>query len=209
MPIFVIANVAAFQPWDWDNHKILVYWFLGVAIVVAALLVHVWRERRSVAVRALVALAVATMVLSPLLENLDQLEGHMRFRMLSAEQQLLAERIRDATAPDALVVTGMQSHDPVMMLSGRQVYMGYWGQLWVSGIPYEARQAEVTEIYRLSTTGESVIAREGIDYVVVGPDERRTDGLAADEAAFAARFPVATATDQTRVYDVRSLSGGP
>jgi hypothetical protein len=206
MPIFVIANVAAFQPWDWDNHKILVYWFLGLAVVVAASLIHVWRTRRSVAVRFLVALAVASMVLSPLLENLDQLEGHMRYRMLSAEQELLAARVREIAAPDDLVVTGMQSHDPVMMLSGRQVYMGYWGQLWVSGIPYEARQAEVGEIYRLTSAGEEVIAREGIDFVVIGPDERRSDGLAADEAAFAERFAVATETDLYRVYDVRSLA---
>jgi hypothetical protein len=193
MPIFVIANVAAFQPWDWDNHKILVYWFLGLTIVVGALLARLWRSHRSVAVRTLVVLAIGSMVLSPLLENLDQLEGHMRFRMLSAEQELLAARV-------------MQSHDPVMMLSGRQVYMGYWGQLWVSGIPYEARQAEVREIYQLSPAGEDVIRREGVDFVVIGPDERRVDGLAADEAAYAARFEVATETDQYRVYDVRPLA---
>jgi hypothetical protein len=206
MPIFVIANVAAFQPWDWDNHKILVYWFLGLALVVAALLVRTWRSVRSVAVRSLVAIAVGSMVLSPMLEHLDQLEGHMRYRMLSAEQELLAARVREVAAPDDLIVSGMQSHDPVMMLSGRQVYMGYWGQLWVSGIPYEARQAEVREIYRLSPTGEAVIRREGIDFVVIGPAERSSDGLAADEAAYAERVPVAAETEQYRVYDVRPLA---
>ena len=205
MPIFVVANVAAFQPWVWDNHKILVYWFLAVAIVVGALLVRIWRRYRSVAVRFLVVLAVLSMTLSPLLENLDQLEGHMRYRMITAEQVELAERLRDATAPDALVVTGMQSHDPVMMLSGRQVLMGYWGQLWVSGIPYQERQRQVGEIYRLSAEGESLIRQFGVDYVVIGPDERAS--LGADEAAYAARFPVVVATDQWRVYDVRSVTG--
>ena len=28
--LFVAANLAVFQPWDWDNHKLLVYWFLAV-----------------------------------------------------------------------------------------------------------------------------------------------------------------------------------
>jgi hypothetical protein len=204
MVIFVAANVAAFQPWDWDNHKILVYWFLGLSIVVAALLVRVWQRHRMVAVRFLAATAVATMVLAPVLENLDQLEGHMRYRMVDAEQVDLAEQLRDATRPDDLVVTGMQSHDAVAMLSGRQLLMGYWGQLWVSGIPYEERQRQVGEIYKLSPEGEAVIREFGVDYVVIGPDERTT--LGADETAFAARFPVAVETDQYRVYDVRSLT---
>ncbi|HYM85092.1 MAG TPA: hypothetical protein VEY67_13185, partial [Candidatus Dormibacteraeota bacterium] len=34
MPIFAIVNVAVFQPWDWDDHKLLIYWFLGAAILV-------------------------------------------------------------------------------------------------------------------------------------------------------------------------------
>jgi len=101
-------------------------------------------------------------------------------------------------------VAGMQSHDPVMMLSGRQVLMGYWGQLWVSGIPYQERQRQVGEIYKLSPEGESFIREHGVDYVVIGPDERTT--LGANEAAYAARFPVVVATAQWRVYDVRSLT---
>ncbi len=206
MPIFVIANLAVFQPWDWDNHKILVYWFLGIAAVVAALVVRVWRERSSVAVRFLLVVAVASMTLSPLLENLDQAQGHMRFRMITAEQEAIAEQLRDVSQPGDLVVTGMESHDPIMMLSGRQVLMGYWGQLWVSGIPYEQRQAEVLEIYKLTPESDRLMQQYGVDYVVIGPDERDPNQVGADEAAWAARFPVATSTDQWRVYDVRSLS---
>ena len=205
MVIFVVANLAVFQPWDWDNHKILVYWFLGLddrgrcparprlATAIAGSPCASWSPWRS-----------PRWSLSPLLENLDQLEGHMRYRMLEAEQVEMAERLRDATEPDALVVAGMQSHDPVMMLSGRQVLMGYWGQLWVSGIPYEERQREVGEIYKLSAEGDSLIREYGVDYVVIGPDERAS--LGANEDAYAARFPVAVATDRWRVYDVRSLT---
>ncbi len=214
MAIFVIADVAVFQPWDWDNHKILVYWFLGVAIVVAALLVRAWRwagdgmgrwTARSTALRGLLALAMLSMVLGPVLENLDQLEGHMDYGMISAEQIQVADKVRAVSAPHDLVVTGMQSHDAVMMLSGRQVLMGYWGQLWVSGIPYQQRQAEVGEIYRLTPTGLALIRQYKVAFVVVGPDERQS--LGAVDAAWAARFRVAARTAQWRIYDVRGLSG--
>jgi hypothetical protein len=206
MPIFVISNLAAFQPWDWDNHKILVYWFLGATIVVGALLVRVWRERRSLAVRFLVVVAVVSMTLSPLLENLDQLQGHMRFRMLTAEERELAAKVREVSGPDDLIVTAMQSHDPVMMLSGRQILMGYWGQLWVSGIPYQQRELDVREIYALTPAGEDLIRSYGVDFVVVPPANARPAGVVIDDAAWAARFPLATSTDQWRVYDVRAVT---
>jgi len=208
MPIFVIANVAVFQPWDWDNHKILVYWFLGVTVIVAALVVRVWRRHRSLAVRFLLVLAVGSMTLSPILENLDQLEGHMRYRMIDAEQEQVAADVRAVSGPHDLIVTGMQANDPVMMLSGRQVLMGYWGQLWVSGIPYAERQAEIGQIYKLTPEGEALIRGYGVDFVVIGPQELDPNGLAADQAAYAARFPVAARTEHYTVYDVRSLSAG-
>ncbi len=62
-------------------------------------------------------------------------EGNGRYRMISTEGLEVAAAIREATEPDALIVSGMQSHDPVMMLSGRQLLMGYWGQLWVRASP--------------------------------------------------------------------------
>lgn len=200
--IFVAGNVLVFQPWDWDNHKILTVWFLSVAVLVAALLVWAWRRWRAPLVRAALGLVVASLVASPILEHLHMLEGHTRYRMLTTEQLALAEAVRAATPPRTLVVTGMQPHDPVMMLAGRRLLMGYWGQLWVSGIPYEVRQAEVATIYAGGPAAEELIARYGVGAVVIGPDERSS--LAANEAWFAARYPVVAQTDGWRVYGTGS-----
>jgi hypothetical protein len=206
MPIFLVANTFAFQPWNWDNHKILIYWFLALTILVAALLVRLWRSSPSATVRLLLVGAVVTMTLGPALENLDQLEGHGRYRMLSTEQLQIAAEIRDATDPKALLVGGMQAQDPLMELTGRRLLMGYWGQLWVSGIPYQRRQAEVGTIYAMGPGADALLRSYQVDYVVIGPDERST--LQANEAAYADRFPVAAATENYRVYDVRSLRTG-
>jgi hypothetical protein len=206
MPIFVVANTFAFQPWDWDNHKILIYWFLAVTILVAALLVRAWRSSRSAAVRLLLVGVVVTMTLGPALENLDQLEGHGQYRMLTTEQLQLAAEIRDVTDPKALLVGGMQPQDPLMELTGRRLLMGYWGQLWVSGIAYQQRQADVGTIYTMGPGAVDLLRTYKVDYVVIGPDERST--LNANEAAYADRFPVAARTENYRVYDVRSLHTG-
>lgn len=196
--IFVAGNVFVFQPWDWDNHKILTVWFLSVAILVAGAMVWAWRRWRQPLVRFGLGLVVASLVASPLLEHLHMLEGHTRYRMLTSEQLALADAVREATPPRTLVVTGMQSHDPIMMLAGRRLLMGYWGQLWVSGIPYETRQAEVATIYAGGPAAEALIDRYGVGAVVVGPDERVS--LRANEAWFAARYPVIAEVGAWRVH---------
>ena len=40
---FVICNVAKISPWVWDNIKVLFYWYVASAPVVALLLARLWR----------------------------------------------------------------------------------------------------------------------------------------------------------------------
>ena len=201
MFLFVAANVAIFQPWDWDNHKLLVYWFLAVAIVVAALLARVWRQRPDLGARVLVVGVVLSMTASGLLEDIGTLLGQSRYRMLEPDQVQLAEEVRAKTDPDDLFVIGMQNHDPVAMLTGRRIFMGDDNWLWTEGIHYEERREEVRRIYRAESGTEALLAERGIDFVVIGPNER--DALQADEAAFRSRYPVLVSAGEWTVYDVR------
>jgi hypothetical protein len=206
--IFLVVNLVVFQPWDWDNHKILVYWLVAAAISSGAVIDRLWRGRGAATVRRLAALAlVVAIVAGPALENLDMLEGHGRYRMLDADQLALADAIRRETPPRALFVTGMEDHDPVSMLTGRRLLMGYWGQLWVSGIPFATRQADVLAIYHGGPDVPELIARYGVDYVVIGPGEL-APAVGADLAAFEARYRIAFQVGPYLVFDVRRPAGG-
>src|SRR6185503_669945 len=61
MPAFVLANLFLFQPWDWDNTKILTLWFFAIAMLAAAVLVELWQTWRTPLVRLAVAVAIATL----------------------------------------------------------------------------------------------------------------------------------------------------
>jgi hypothetical protein len=200
LAIFVVANVVVLQPWDWDNHKILVYFFLAAILIVTPLLMAAWRTRRLL-LRGLVIAAIVSFTLSGILEDVGQLLGQSRYRMLDGAQLDLAALVREKTDPRAVFVTGMQNHDPVAMLSGRRILVGFRDWLWTEGIPYEDRQAQVRAIYRFEPGTEDLLRSYGIDYVVIGPDERTN--LGAAEEAFRQRYPVAFETDGFRVYDVR------
>ena len=201
MSLFVVVNILVFQPWDWDDHKLLVYWFLMVVLVSSAALARLWQARPRWVTRALVVIMVATMTLSGALEDLSTVLGQSTYQMLQRDQLTLAAEVRRRTEPDALFISGMQNHDPIAMLTGRRIYVGYPNWLWTEGIPYEARTEEAKSIYRAEPGSESLMARLGIDYVVIGPHER-TD-LHANEAAFQARYPVLVTVGEWTVYDVR------
>jgi hypothetical protein len=200
--IWLLANVVAFAPWDWDNHKVLVYWFLAVAIATAATIVWFWSRWRNVFGRAALAVLLATMVASGVLEDVTQALGESTYSMLDAEQVELGELVAARTPPKAVFLTGMANHDPVQMIAGRTLYVGYANWLWAEGVPYVPRQTAALEILGWDSRAAALLAASPIDFVVIGPHERTQ--LRADEDAFRARFPIAVQTANYRVYDVRS-----
>jgi hypothetical protein len=126
--------------------------------------------------------------------------------MLDNQQLALAAEVRDVTPPDALFVVGMENHDPVAMLTGRRIFVGYANWLWTEGVPYTDREAIVMRMYADLGAAGPLFAQYGIDFIVVGPHERKD--LGADEAALRTTYPVVAQTADYAVYDVRGARAG-
>jgi hypothetical protein len=201
MPVFVIANVVVFQPWPWDNTKVLLYWFAAVCIFVAALLVRTLRKYRDPVVWLMVSIAVVTMVLSGVLENVQQATGKTQFRLLEADELRLAALVRESTSPHAVFLIGLHHNHPVSMLTGRTVVMGYPGWIWTHGMNYGPRESDVRAMLAFDPNTLQLLQRYGVDYVAIGPIER--DQLKANAEAYRSRFPRVIATDTYEVFDVR------
>jgi hypothetical protein len=202
MPTFVLCNLIAFRPWDWDNTKMLFYWFLAVCILIAALIVRAWREQGTLLVRTLIVGAVATMIATGVLMNVQQLLGKDRYQLLSTEEVRLAAEVRAKTEPRATFAVGTQHNHPVPVLAGRQVLMSYTGWLFAFGIEYGERERDLRAIYALAPDAQSLIDKYGIDYVVIGPGER--SDFRPNITQFRARYGQPfIATGQYEVYRVR------
>jgi uncharacterized membrane protein len=206
MVIFAVLNLVVFQPWDWDNHKGLVYWYLAGCFFVAAFLVATWQQSRAPAMRAVVVGVVAALLLSGTLENVHQMLGRDRYMILSAEEIELARRVREATAPRALFVTGLQNAHPVSTMAGRRVVMGYPGWLWTEGIDYAQRERDVRAIYAFAPNAPQLLSTYGVDYVVIGPVER--EQLKANVDAFRRQYTRVLGTEHYDVFDVRTVDTG-
>jgi uncharacterized membrane protein len=204
-PLFVISNLFIFQPWDWDNTKVLFWWYLASCFLVAALLVRLWDLGPRLLVRPALAVLVLSMIGSGLIENVDQARGKQRNVLLTTEEIEFARRVRESTDPHALFVTGFKHNHPVSVLAGRRVLMGYTGWLWSQGIDFTVREREVRSIMKLAPDAEALLARYGVAYVAVGPDER--EHLAADPDAWRQRYPSVLRTANYELFSVAPSRG--
>jgi hypothetical protein len=199
MPVFLIANVVAFQPWDWDNTKILAYWFLACCILVAALVSRLW-DGKGLPARAAIAAAIGTMVLSGLLENLSQALGRDRHRILTTEELRLADSTRARTPPRAVLAVGLRHNHPITLLTGRRVVLGFPGWMWSQALPYQERERALSAIFALTEDAPRLLQKYGVDYVVIGPDER--ERFEADLEGYRARFPTLLRTENYEIFAV-------
>ena len=193
---FIIPNALKMAPWIWDNIKVLYYWWLASAPLVALLLARLWEEgglKRVAAVFmfaiviAAGALDVASIMFRPTNHQVFD-RGGIQF----------ADAMKGQTAPRALVMHAPVHNHPVF-LTGRRSLMGYPGHIWTHGLDYLQRETEIKRVYAGTSDADSIIRRYGIDYVVVGPHERNI--MLVNETFFS-KFQVLGDVGGYRLYKV-------
>ncbi|HEX3630166.1 MAG TPA: hypothetical protein VHW91_06835 [Candidatus Dormibacteraeota bacterium] len=197
--VFLIANLIKFQPWDWDNTKLLVFWYLGSAVAVGALLARIWRA--GVAGGLLAGAGWITLVASGVLSLLQVLPPQgPSYGWFSSEEVQLAAQVRTATPAKATFVTGEEPNNPIADLAGRSVLISYPGWLWSYGINYAQREADLTRIYSGGSAALALLHQYHAEYLVVGPSERAT--LRPNLDYFNANFRLVLQSPNYQIYQV-------
>jgi len=166
---FIIPNVLKMAPWIWDNIKVLFYWWLASAPLVALLLARLWRQgglKRAIAVALFtcVTLAGALDVAAIVLRS-------SRYDVFKAEGIRFAELIKQETAPRAMVIHAPVHNHPVF-LTGRRSIMGYPGHVWTHGLEFAQRESEIKRVYAGAPDAAAILRKYTVAYVVVSPLER-------------------------------------
>lgn len=134
--VFIMANLVIFQPWDWDNIKLLSWSLLFFAILCGFLLERVAKINNIF--KPLVLVIILVSVLSGILSILLQLKNSYVLYD-HADLDLVNWAKANTKASDVFIIDPVPNH-PIPGLSGRLVYMGYPGHLWVHGIDYSERE---------------------------------------------------------------------
>lgn len=197
--LFVLSNLVLFQPHDWDNTKIFTWIFLIGSGLVAVFLVKL-AKRGALGVIAAVGLS-AVLMFSGFLEAVRLLDRtNLELGMYTGEEVALAEKVRDQTESNSVFLTSDQHNHWVPNLTGRQIVMGFQGWLWTYGIDSSDRNRDVRAMYAGGPSARLLLDEYGVDYVVIGPNER--EHFAANVEWYERTFPVAVESPLFSIFQV-------
>jgi len=199
--LFAFANLFRIQPWLWDNTKIFFWAYFALAIPVAAYLNFLWQSRlrySKVAVLFLVPLLVGASAV-----DLFRLASDTRSYdlMWTKDEIELGELFRQKTSPRARVATASVPHHWASGISGRQILMGYPGWLWSHGVDSTQRDQEMRTLYQGTVDTPGLLDELRVDYVVIGPHERRQ--YRVNEDFFRSSYPLLLQFKDTRIYQIQ------
>ena len=208
LAVFAIANVVVFQTWDWDNTKLLAWWYLGGSLLCGAWMATMWRRggwRAVVAGGALLSLVLsAGLSLTRILQQEHSANGGGGpYEWASATDVALAGAVEARTdGGSVFLIPASDPTDPVLTLAGRTALLGYEGWLYSYGVDTKMRPADRDTVYRGCNPGAAcaipgILQQYAIDYVVVPRTSAAQDW-------FSSAYPSIASSPGTMVFDVRS-----
>jgi hypothetical protein len=203
--LFLACFLVRFQPNEWDNTKLLTWAHLFLCIPVARYLARLWSRGALARLGAAALFVLATT--SGLLDlwRITRTE-HVSSRMWSREEMDLAETFRGISSPGSTVLCSDHHHHWVPSLSGRRVLLGYRGWLGSYGIDYGPIERDVREMLEGGSRTEALLARHGVDFVVIGERERREYGVSEDY--FERNHELVLEAADHKVFSVSEKGGG-
>ncbi|HEX4899785.1 MAG TPA: hypothetical protein VFV61_04585, partial [Pyrinomonadaceae bacterium] len=151
---FIVPNFIKLAPWVWDNIKVLYYWWLASAPLVALLLARLWQQR---GVKRLVAFTLFVLViLAGSLDVASILTRSTKFGVFDPQGIAFAEMIKKQTDPRSLIVHAPVHNHPAF-LAGRRSLLGYPGHIWTHGLEFAPRENEIKRIYSGSSDAEALL----------------------------------------------------
>ncbi|MGI8898933.1 MAG: hypothetical protein ACR2IB_11145 [Pyrinomonadaceae bacterium] len=166
---FIVPNLVKMAPWVWDNIKVLFYWWLASAPIVALLLARLWHQRglrRILAVGLFVCVTLAGSV-----DVANIVLSSAKYQVFDRPGIQFAEIVKRETEPRARIVHAPVHNHPVF-LTGRRSLMGYPGHIWTHGLEFRQREGEIKRLYAGGPDAGGLLSKYDVKYAVVGPHER-------------------------------------
>ena len=195
--LFVVPNLLKLAPWEWDNIKVLIYWFVGSLPFVALVLAKFWEK--NLILKFVAAACFIVLTFSGTLDVWRVMTKQVNWNVFSKDSVAIAAQIKQKTQPNALFLNA-PTYNSAVVLSGRRSLMRYSGHLSSYGIDYGPREDDVKKIYEGSALADELLQKNKIEYIIVSPEER--SNLTVNEDFFK-KFPVVAEVGRHHVYQVK------
>lgn len=193
---FIVPNLVKLAPWIWDNVKVLFYWWIASAPIVALLLARLWKGDAFSRIGAVTLFVLLT--LAGALDVFPLLTRQGQYQEFDREGVNFAEIIKQQTPPRATILHAPIHNTPIF-LTGRRSLMGYPGHIWTHGLDYGPLENEIKRIYAGGPDAAALLAKYRVDYVVISPQE---ESVTTVNRGFFSRYPEVANTGEYHLYKI-------
>jgi len=165
--------------------------FIGLALA--------WMWRKGKAYSVVAAVCFVVLIFSGVLDVYRTSSGQIKTRVFDPDAIRIADQIKQKTPPHALFLNA-PTYNTAIALTGRESVMRYPGHLSSHGIDYRGREADVKTIYQGGPAADQLLAKYGIDYVLVSQEEIGSMNVNSN---YFSKFPVVAESGSAWVYKVR------
>ncbi len=182
--IFILCHLYKFQPWAWDNSKLLTYWYLIFSIGVSRLLVAFMKVsplKRTDLLKGLSripfvmvgAFLTIVLTLSGLLDTLNLANYKKNSYAINSHEELgYSSGINKVINSGDVVLSATRHNNPISNFTKAQVVMGYGGWLWSYGINFYPVQDDLYKMYRDPANTKDLYKKYDVKYVFISDAER-------------------------------------
>ncbi len=199
---FILPSVFLFQPWDFDNTKLFIYWYFMSLPLVGLFLQQLFSQKIIGGVLAMVVIFLITfsgfLDVFRLTTSVWGNEVGTRYQTYSPQAIELGKFMRENSDPSKNILSIDKFDNPAVALAGRKTLLGFKGWLWTYGLDYSQRETDV----RLMLAGLSEkekFKQLNVGYVVLFPDQ--TDYI-INTAYFDKNFQLIYNQNNYRVYKI-------
>ncbi len=176
--LFVIPNLISFQPWEFDNNKVLFYWWIMAVFITIGFANLIYQKIKSDKNKVFVLLLITIyLFLGTFAGIIDTQARILNFKkkhylLWNQPNQKLATYVKNNSTTNSLFLTGKSPFNTISTISGRQLYMG--NDIWLSshGINIKERENIIKEI--LYKNNIELACNEKIDYILLDDDLLRS-----------------------------------
>lgn len=196
--IWFTANIIKFQPWDYDNNKILAYFLLLGSLIIGYFFER-WRFKGA---KILIATLTFFIIFSGTIDVLSRssFASPTLHEIFNTKEQTTAKWISENILPKQTILTGTSHLNLVSSLSGKPVLMGYPGWLWTHGIKYQEREKDIKKMFEGGEEAEKLFKKYNIDYLMISWKER--SNYTVNETFFNQNYPVIFQLDDIKIYKI-------
>ncbi len=202
LSLFIIVNIIQFQPWIYDNQKILLVWLIGSVLLMAEALEWLWNKKNW---KFTLILLIPLSIFSGILTTSFIINN--QYILYTEDDIYIANWVNENIGKNAIFLTSDKHNHPVPMLAGRTVFEGYRGWLWTHGFDFRERDKITKNIYEARDKKEAcILLKENlISYIFVGQSERDSKVFKLDEKSeqfFDKNFNKIFEYKDSKIYEV-------